>query len=381
MPGKTWWLGSGEEKPPYDSPQTKHLRAEVEGIIEDAKRGVRRKHIFNDFPKDERRSLDKIAARKTRSISGCPLDFAIAMKMYFGAFAVFFMKNRIKNHSAVGINARSQEWTHLVEEIRRFAHQFDGDYGGFDTNMSAEPLWVVVDIVNEWFHDSPENQLIRKVLWSSIVNSLHIYEGTVYLWSMSNPSGNIFTVILNCIVNMIYMQCCYAKLNPLKIVGLPYFYDDVVHMTYGDDAVTSVSDRASGFFNQITVAQAMSDLGQTYTDSDKKTPRTAFRKFEDLSFLKRGFRYDRGVGEWVAPLSLKTITEMPYWTKSGPGSDAITRSNANEALIELSLHGEKLFDEWSQKIVEACKQRLNWMPERSTYKACIDFAMTHEVIY
>nr|QJI53517.1 MAG: hypothetical protein 1 [Picornavirales sp.] len=382
-PGKSWWLGSGEEKPPYDSPQTKHLRATVEGIIADARKGIRRDHIFLDFPKDERRSLKKIAQKKTRSISGAPMDLSIAMKMYFGPFAAFVMRTRLHNGCAVGINARSEEWGDLAAMLREFKKHFDGDYEGFDTLMTSLPLWFVVHIINCWFNDSEENQRIRRVLWASVVNSLHIYGVTIYQWIMANPSGNILTVILNCIVNLIYMQGCYALLHPMGQMALPFFYEDVVCITYGDDNIVGVSDRAAPFFNQITVAKALKAFGQKYTDSEKNEPTEPFRPFEVLTFLKRGFRFEKSLRppQWVAPLTLDTITEMPYWTKQGCGEDDITKSNAAEALIELSLHGQETFNRVGKEIIDACKERLNWMPERSTFQACIDFAMTHEVIY
>jgi hypothetical protein len=198
---------------------------------------------------------------------------------------------------------------------------------------------------------------------------------------MGNPSGNPLTVILNSIANEIYMQTNYAMLHPMGIVGLVDYYKHVVNLTYGDDGVVSVSNEAAQFFNQITVAKTMTRIGQRYTDEDKNEPTVPFRALEDLSFLKRGFRYERMLGQWVAPLAMKTIKEMPYWTKEGVGATEITKTNVAEALTELSLHGENVFEDVSPQIILACKQKLNWMPERSTFKACIDFAMTHEVLW
>lgn len=55
-----------------------------------------------------------------------------------------------------------------------------------------------------------------------------------------------------------------------------------------------------------------------YTAEDKSSNPPPVRPLQELTFLKRGFRFEPKVQRYVAPLALESILEMPYWTKKGP---------------------------------------------------------------
>lgn len=374
FPGKTWWFGR-EGDVDISTPQAKKVQGKVEEIIENAKKGIRMFHPYVDFPKDERRPIAKADAMKTRSISGCPLDYAIAVRMFFLDFSIFLMANRMSTKSCVGINPRSVEWDVLSRLLNRFRKLVAGDFAGFDKKQIAEFLWALLDIINKWYDDGKTNALVRRVLWSDVVNSIHLFDGDFVQWTKSLPSGHPLTVIINSIIHEMYVQYCYVLLHPLHLHGLQFFHDFVEIQTYGDDGVYSISDVIIDWFNQVTISKAMASFGLTYTDENKSTNPLPFRSLSEVTFLKRGFRLDSGLGRYVAPLSLDTIMEMPYWTKDGPGPEAITEDNVNTALMELSLHGESVFEEYSEKIIAGCRTRMNWFPPASSYAINFEMAM------
>jgi hypothetical protein len=374
FPGKTWWFGS-EGEVDISTPQAKQVRTKVEDIITKARQGVRTFHPYVDFPKDERRPVEKANSMKTRSISGCSLDYSIAERMFFLDFSIFIMENRVVNNVCVGINPRSQEWDVLAHTLRRFTPTVAGDFSGFDKTQIAEFLWAVLRIINIWYNDGVSNQLVRTVIWSDVVNSIHLFDGDFLQWIKSLPSGHPLTVIINSLIHKMYVMYCFVVLHPQGLHGLQFFNDLVEIQTYGDDGVYSISETIIPWFNQITLTEAMSTIGLTFTDENKSDILVPFRKLSEVTFLKRGFRYDELLGRYVAPLSLDTILEMPYWTKEGPAPREITCDNVNTALMELSLHGEEVYLFHQKEIIDACRKKMNWLPPVTSYAMNLCVAM------
>lgn len=376
-PGKTWWLGKEQD---YDMSNERMLALEdkCEHIIREAKLGRRTLHVFIDFPKDETRPIEKVDAFQTRSISSCAFDFSIVCRMYFLDFSIFIMENRIETRTCVGINPRSNEWDILARKLNRFSKKFAGDFHGFDKKQIAQFLWLVLHIINEWYDDGEENALIRVVLWSDVVYSIHLFDGTFIQWIMSLPSGFILTVIINSLVHEAEMQYCFAMLHPAGLHGLQFYYEHVENQTYGDDGVASISDVVSPWFNQITISRAMAVFGMDYTDEKKEGVDVPWRDLSEVTFLKRAFRYDTDLGAYLAPLSLDSILETPYWTKRGSGPEQITKDNVCVALMELGLHSEDVYREWAPRIIHASRKCLKWVPRLRTYAANKNAARYYE---
>jgi len=60
----------------------------------------------------------------------------------------------------------------------------------------------------------------------------------------------------------------------------------------------------------------MKNIGLTYTSEVKDATNTpAIRKLSDVTFLKRGFRYESSLDRFVAPIEMRTILELPYWRR------------------------------------------------------------------
>lgn len=366
--GKTWWFGV-EGDNDVDNPNAQKVKEKVSDIIEAAKNGKRLFHAYMDFPKDERRKIAKVESLSTRSISGCPLDLGIATRMFFLDFAIFMMECRFETKTCVGISPRSDEWNLLAKLLQRFSNVVAGDFSGFDKRQIAEFLWGCLKIINIWYNDGAQNALIREVLWADVVNSIHLFDGCFVQWIKSLPSGHPLTVIINSLIHEMYLQYCYILINPEGLFGLQTYYDLVEAQTYGDDGVYSISDVAVGWFNQRTITQAMSVIGLVFTDEHKSQNPLPFRRLEEVSFLKRGFRRSHIDGKFVGPLEMATIIEMPFWTKEGPAPDEITKDNVCTALMELSLHDEDDYDRASEMIIDACRDRMNWLPPVVDYNA------------
>jgi len=336
---------------------TELIRNEVNILLEDYYlKGIRPLFVFTDFLKDERRSLEKVRLCVTRFVSGAPFLYLSTFKMYFGAFALHYQKNRIDNGSSVGVNPYSSEWDVIAKHLTRYDRESDshvgaGDYSAFDGSEVPIIHYAILDYVNRWYDDGPVNSKIRHLLWQEVVNSRHIAEGVLYEWFSSLPSGHPGTIWINCMYNHFAF-----RLTWLRIFETVRGYNENVYVIVcGDDNTFTVNHPYRSKFNELTLGPVMKEIGLTYTTELKVTAVVPFRRLEDIEFLKRSFRKEHRLGLWLAPLRLSVILEMPNWTKKHD-SDGILASNINEALRELSLHSKPVFDMWSPLIIDVFKK-------------------------
>jgi ribosomal protein S26 len=345
LPGKSFWLGSNDNWN-YNTPQGKQLRTTVEKVITDAKQGIRHMGVFTDTCKDERRPPGKPA----RVFSAGPMDYTLASRMYFLDFASFIQHNRIDNQIAIGINPTGLEWKKLAALLQSKGRRVvAGDFTNYDGSLSPQILFSICDLINNFYDDSDENRKIRMTLMSSITSGVHIADNTLYQWNKSLPSGNPFTALFNSIYNLISMRVVWLLTTGLSLQA---FNDNVWMIAYGDDNVIALSKLAEEIFNQQIMSDGYKKLGMTYTDEAKTGVSAECRRLDEVTFLKRGFRYDEDFGQVVGNIKQRTIFEMLNWIRKGalPPIEA-TALNVKDAFIELSLWGREFFNEWAPKII------------------------------
>jgi hypothetical protein len=319
--------------------------------------------------KDERRALDKVAALKTRVFAAGAMDYILLFRQFFLGFNAHVMSNMISNEIAVGINVYSTRWHELAQYLKRRGDKvIAGDFSNFDGTLNGQILYSICDMVNEWYDDGPENALIRQVLWEDIVSSTHIFEDNVYGWTHSQPSGNPATVIINSLYNSISMRIVWNIINcESDLAGCRMFSRHVNMISFGDDNVLNISDEAISVFNQNSIAVAYAQIGMVYTDETKGTDPLPYRSLSDVSFLKRQFRVDKVMKQYVAPLAMDTIMEMCNWIRGDVDESESTLVNVETALMELSLHSEEVFKQRTNQILRACRKELREQPQFCSY--------------
>lgn len=356
-PGKRAYFGSGEE---YDlsGEDCQKLKDRVFDIIEAAKCGRRLSHICIDFLKDETRPAAKVDACATRIISGTPLDYSIACRMYFGAFmAAMFRCNTLSGFTP-GINPY-QEWWVLASELRNGGEYFfDGDFSRFDASEQPYILWAILKFINTWYDDGPENARIREVLFMDLVHSRHItnYHGPlkyIVQWTKCLPSGHPMTTPVNSIYAMIALVLCYARTTGSCVD----FWEHCFAGTNGDDNIVAVKEDRIQLFNQVSVEKAMREhLDLTYTSGSKDGTLIVHKPFESLIYLKRCFKEDSGNtlarGGWLAPLELQSFLYSAYVTRARKDVAQDICNNLEFALGELSLHDTEVWDRYAHIIKE-----------------------------
>ena len=353
--GKVWLFEGG---PGNWMINDSELRMAVDARIALGKRGMRPKSLWLDCLKDERRSLEKISQGKTRVFTIPPVDFTIVFRMYTISFTTNFIANNKKFFSAVGIDPESSDWTQLMKYLESNSDLgFAGDYSGWDGNISPIMIEECANLVNAWYADSDENQLLRKVLFDEIAHTPQAFLTTAYMTHIGNPSGNPLTAIMNTIVNAMYLRYCWMKLAPAEFRSLASFEENVRDKILGDDNIISVRPQVREFYNPDTLAEELAKLNLTYT-SATKDGKAEWLPIEKLTFLKRGFRKG-DYGLWLPLMDKKTIQELTNWIRLSDfkTEEEMTLDNCNEALRFAFFYGLDYFKELRSKIVPLLRQK------------------------
>lgn len=355
--GKTAFFGANDDFD-FSSEKVHEIRVRVDYIIDQAREGVRLAHICRDFLKDEVRPHAKVDKVMTRVISGSPLDYVIAFRMFFGAYMAAQFQVHTLTGLCPGINPYT-DWDLLVRALghRRKDKTFDGDFKAFDSSEQPDVHWAILDHINEWYGDGADNARVRTVLWCDLVNSRHLVGPAgdckyVVEWQKSLPSGHPMTTHVNSLYSLITLTACYDHCvrDGSKI------WDHAGVAVYGDDNIVSVDDFVCDKFNFLTVRDAMRELfGLDYTPGRKDGSSVPYQPLEECTFLKRGFRFE--ASKWQAPLELSSCLYPCYWVKGNASVDradrAMLTSKLEGTLGELSLHHQGVWDEYYPAIKDA----------------------------
>lgn len=333
-------------------------------------RGIGKKTIWVDNLKDERRPMEKVTKGKTRIFCGGPMDYTIVFRMFFLGFAAFVMHNRISNEVAVGINVY-KEWRALEKHLRTKGNRIvAGDFSKFDSTLNPQILFAVLDVVNMWAGD--EYSMEREILWQDIVFSCHISKTQVYQVAHGNPSGNPLTSILNSMYNSIASRVAYTNQTGKHP---DEFDEDIVMISYGDDSVLGISLNVD--MGQDDWTKAYATLGMEYTREDKtENDGTQYRKLEEVTFLKRGFKVLKHTYIVSAPLELNTVVEIPLWIKTDIGIEDETVNNLETAFTELSLHGKETYDHWTTIMYENARKKMTKLPLLPSWESMYETVTT-----
>jgi len=260
--------------------------------------------------KDEPTPQKKIDAGKTRVFTGGEFAWSVVVRKYLLSAIRLIQNNPYAFEAMPGIVAQSKEWQTLFEYITKFGIEkiIAGDYGKFDKKMIAAFILAAFKILEKlcakagWSEE--DLQYIRCIAYDTAF--AHIDFNGDYIEIQGNPSGHPLTVIINCLVNSLYMRYAfyYISKKPLK-----HFRKYVNLATYGDDNIMGVSDECPEF-THTRISVILKLIGVDYTMADKEAESVPYIHIDEASFLKRKFQFDPDVNRVVAPLDHSSIDKM-----------------------------------------------------------------------
>nr|WPR18001.1 MAG: structural polyprotein [Chemarfal virus 132] len=316
--------------------------------IEECYENNRRFHPqFCNHLKDEAVSKKKQLSGKTRVFSGCELAWAIVVRKTLLSHIRLIQNNPFAFEAMPGIVAQSREWDELKRYVTKFGDDqiIAGDYGFFDKRMLAmvieSAFWILEKMAEKAGWNENDLRKIRCIsrdtAWASMDFNGELIE------IQGNPSGHPLTVIINCLVNSLYMRIAFHYISKKPVSEFRRY---VNLATYGDDNIMGVSKECPDF-NHTNIAVAMKIIGVVYTMADKEAESVPYIHLKDSNFLKRAFRYDKDLDTTLAPLDHSSIDKM---LTSRLDSGAITAEAHAVCVIETALreyffYGKEKFED------------------------------------
>lgn len=263
--------------------------------------------IFTGHLKDGPLEFSKIESKKTRLFAGAPADWCFVVRKYLLSFTRVLQNNKYIFESAPGTNAVSSEWGDIYHYLTKFGEDriIAGDYSKFDKNMSAQVILAAFDIIKIILKEAgwtQEDLLIITGISLDTAYPVMDFNGDLVEFYGSNPSGHPLTVIINGLVNSLYVRYVWCSIGN----DLATFKDNVALMTYGDDNIMGVNKKITNFDHTV-MQTTLSKINVKYTMADKLAQSVPFIHIEKSSFLKRSWLYEPDIDNYLCPIDEDSI--------------------------------------------------------------------------
>ena len=175
--------------------------------------------------------------------------------------------NRIPFELGAGTVAQSVEWGHIYEYLTAFGTDriVAGDFGKFDKRMGSSFIlyayWIIVQFAQKAGMSDEDIQQIWCIAEDTAFAFTN-FNGDLIMFLGSNPSGHPLTVIVNSLVNSLYMRYVYRQVAPHA--EKERFKQNMHLYTYGDDNIMGVR-KGCDWFNHTVIATKLSEIGVEYT--------------------------------------------------------------------------------------------------------------------
>nr|NP_740489.1 polymerase [Porcine sapelovirus 1] len=285
---------------------------------------------FTTYLKDELRPKEKVKMGKTRVIECSSLNDTIMMKQTFGRlFQVCHKNPGTYTGGWVGCNP-DVDWSKLREIGDAYVCAFD--YTNWDASLS--PLWfdALKLFLSKLGYSGRDLVLIAQLCYSN-----HIYKNEGYKVAGGMPSGCSGTSVFNSIINNIVIRTLIMLVY--KNINL----DELLVLCYGDDLLVAYPYELDP---NVLVPLAKS-YGLTITPADKSTTFQTGTKLTDVTFLKRGFKFDEEYPFLCHPVfPMEEVHESIRWTKNA----SYTQEHVTSLCLLAWHNGEEVYEEFCTKI-------------------------------
>lgn len=361
-----------------DAPE--ELWEEVHSLEERLSTGVRINSVFKASLKDE---PTKYTKDKVRVFAACNFATILLVRKYYLSLAALVQRNQKVFECAVGVVQQSPEWTALFKHIGKYGwdRAIAGDYAKFDARMSPRFMFaafkLLIQIAEKSGNYSERDLRIMTGIATEITYPTYDYFGTLVQFFGSNPSGHPLTVIINSLVNSLYMRYAYYTIaEEARWWKTPHFADVVALMTYGDDNIMTVRKGYSEF-NHTRVAEVFANMGIKYTMADKEAESVPYVHLSEASFLKHFAVWDDELQLYRCPCEEESIAKMLH---AHIKSDVLTKEqSAAEAISNVALKyfefGRETYEARRAELMEVAREAhlLGYVSDIPTYQERMDW--------
>jgi len=227
----------------------------------------------------------------------------------------------------------------LWERLSKFEYNLEADVKKFDITVSFNARVyaynIIYDICKRYGYNEQALKYLSCVLTDLLFTNF-LLDGDLFSKPIT-PSGMLGTAELNCvIVALMYYYVFVRAKKQEKIPKALTFRSCVSPAFYGDDQSASVARIVAGILNNLTLSKAYSENGMTLTPSSKEGVMSPFISRDEVSFLKRQFRYSKHLNRWLAVLDVNSIYKMSSLSVRTNSVSELEHmvSVANSAIVE-----------------------------------------------
>jgi hypothetical protein len=210
----------------------------------------------------------------------------------------------------------------MVTELDGFASKFmETDFGGYDTSMppdiGAAANTIEYNVCKSLGYNEKALRILLGILSDDLMPTV-VLNGALFRVPGYEPSGKYGTAennTLRGLVLLVYswiaMMTPYGKKDSHNVTtqySPEDFWNYVLPYIYGDDEVAGVKDEVIDKFNNLTFAAFVEEkYGMTCTPANKGDQLTPYLSLNEISFLKRTFKWRDDLQHFVAPLALDSV--------------------------------------------------------------------------
>jgi len=342
-------------KVPREFDEQYDIQSEVDRTLKCWSEGLRSETIYKANSKVNELLPIKKANTKVRKFYGSSFANFVASRRVLAGIPQIMRKHWRTTECLVGINAQSREWSEFHEYLTEYGtkNMIAGDFAGFDTRMAAQITAAAAKIMISWYKSagcSDEDIRLIEGALSDIIHPNILIDGDLYRFANGNPSGNLITVQLNSICNSIMMRYVYyAQMPKIK----ESFASNVRLATYGDDNAMSVKKHCS-WYTHTSCQSEFAKLDIEYTMAEKDAKSRPYIPIDEISFLKRSFRYHEELKIVVAPIESDSSFKKLHWVKK-PSESPLSfteqfGAHTDTILRDRYLYGREIYNDCLEKL-------------------------------
>lgn len=353
----------------YDEPNDE-IQAQILEIIACYKRGDMYGPVFKAQLKDEPRDIEKVAVGKTRVFYATPFAFLIVQRMFLSPFYSLMVEFGEDFYTAIGIDMHRNGHS-IYHRLKNFSELIlEGDYGSYDQSMNylfgRAANTIVLRLLADFGYDAEQLGIVAGLLSDNMFPFVEMIGEMMCIPGMQ-PSGKFATAEDNSMRNLLIMIYLWLSMEGNEEIN---FFDQVLPVSYGDDLLAAVKED-SKHFNALSfkkLCEEETDL--TFTSATKGEIVTKFVSPEEMTFLKRTFRFHSRLGKIVAPISLDSLYKTLEWLLPSKVANEESQYEMiiNSVLRELYLHdNEEAFAEFSGFLNKRFNDRFGVQPRLTTF--------------
>ena len=365
--------------------------------------GQRCEGIVSDNLKAELLKESKIKTGRSRAFESYPVHTTLATRAVMGTMNASFKKLRSVGHGQIGLDRPM--FTEIFNRFRTIGvYGEHGDFENWDKNMTAEEVYAAGEflIAMRFPHDDgkvltdPEIEERRqfrntvRCILDSIVKSICIADGTIYVKNKGQNSGCVLTTLLNCIVNdqrrIAVIMYLVDKHNERVSGDIKLYHQEIIEnlsghvnsevaiasletnknlastrlnlsailkmtdwVNCGDDKASVIATEILWLLNFVNYNKAYAFVwGQVYGSPHKDGRIEAVTRLQELNFVSRDFTYDVHQHIVWPTLKMTSIDRLFHWITS----HTCTQYHANllASFSELALYPEDVYNHYCQVV-------------------------------